>query len=104
MKKAELVAKIAEEAGLTKKDVDSALKAVAEVLQDSLIEGETVQIPGVGTFKVAESSARIGRNPKTGEKLKIGAVKKAKFSASSGLKRAVASGTKTGGGGPGGKA
>ena len=67
MNKAELIAAVAENAELTKKDAEKAVKAFIEVVTDELKKGEKVQVVGFGTFEVAERAAREGRNPHTGQ-------------------------------------
>ena len=88
MNKGELIAKIAE-AGLSKKDAGIALDAAIAAIGDALAKGESVQLVGFGTFSVKERAARTGRNPKTGEPLKIAASKVPGFKAGKGLKDAV---------------
>ena len=66
MNKTELVAAIADEAGLSKKDAEKALKAFTDVVTEELKKGEKVQLVGFGTFEVSERAAREGRNPQTG--------------------------------------
>ena len=89
MKKAELVEAVAEKAGLTKADADRAIKAFCEEIQEVLVKGEKITLPGFGTFSVSERSAREGRNPQTGATVKIAASKSAKFKQSSALKAAL---------------
>ena len=89
MNKTELVAAIAEQAGLSKKDAESALKAFVEVVTDELKKGDKVQLVGFGTFEVSERAAREGRNPRTGETMQITACKAPKFKAGKALKDAV---------------
>ena len=89
MNKTELVAAMAESAALSKKDAEKALKAFVEVVTDELKKGEKVQLVGFGTFEVANRAAREGRNPLTGEKMKIKASKAPKFKAGKALKDAV---------------
>ena len=89
MKKAELVEAVAEKAGLTKADADRAIKAFAEVITGVLKKGDKAAIPGFGTFSVAKRAAREGRNPQTGETVKIKASKSAKFKQASALKDAL---------------
>lgn len=89
MNKTELAAAVAEEAGLTRKDADAAVKAVLNTITNELKEGGRVQIAGFGTFEVADRPAREGRNPHTGETLEIPASKAPRFKASKGLKDAV---------------
>lgn len=86
MNKTELVAAMAEAAGLTKKDADSALAAITGVIAEELKKGGKVQLIGFGTFEVAERAAREGKNPATGEKIKIAACKAPKFKAGKALK------------------
>ena len=89
MNKTELVAAMAENAGLTKKDAEAALKAVIETVEAALKADDKVQIVGFGTFEVAERAAREGRNPQTGETMKIAASKSPKFKAGKALKDAL---------------
>ena len=89
MTKAELVAKIAEKAELTQKNSGAALKATLDSIQEALVAGDSVQMIGFGTFKVSERSARTGRNPQTGEEIKIPAAKVPAFKAGKALKDAV---------------
>ncbi|MFQ6334000.1 HU family DNA-binding protein [Methylophilus sp. 3sh_L] len=104
MNKSELIAKIAEAQGLTKKDATKAVDGFVAAVQEVLTDGENVTIQGFGTFRVADHKEKAGTNPKTGKPMKIAATKRASFSAGTRLKDAVKkSGIKTGGGGPGGK-
>lgn len=89
MTKTELVAAIAEKSGLSKKAADSALNAFTESVQKALVAGDKVQLIGFGTFEVAERAAREGRNPQTGEVMKIAASKTPKFKAGKALKDVV---------------
>ncbi len=89
MNKAELVDSIAEETGLTKKDSEAALKAFINSVSKELKMGGSVQLVGFGTFEVGKRAARTGRNPKTGEALKIKASKTPKFKAGKALKDLV---------------
>ena len=86
MNKTELVAAIAEKAELSKKDAEKALKAFVDVVTDELVKGEKVQLVGFGTFEVSERPEREGRNPQTGETMKIAASKAPKFKAGKALK------------------
>ena len=86
MNKAELVAAMAEQAGLSKKDAEAALKAFTDVVSDELKNGGKVQLVGFGTFEVSERAAREGRNPQTGEAMTIAASKTPKFKAGKALK------------------
>ncbi|EEP27864.1 DNA-binding protein HU [Shuttleworthella satelles DSM 14600] len=89
MNKTELVAAIAEQADLSKKDAEAALKAFTDVVSKSLKKGEKIQLVGFGTFEVSKRSARTGRNPQTGKTMKIAASKAPKFKAGKALKDAV---------------
>lgn len=89
MNKTELVAAIADKAGLTKKDADAALKAFTEVVEGTLKAGDSIQLVGFGTFEVAERAERIGRNPQTGAEMVIPASKAPKFKAGKALKDAL---------------
>lgn len=89
MNKAELVAAIAEKTELSKKDSEKALKAFIDVVTEELKKGEKIQLVGFGTFEVAERAAREGRNPQTGETMKIAASKAPKFKAGKQLKDEV---------------
>ena len=86
MNKTELVAAMAEKAELSKKDSEKALKAFIDVVAEELKKGEKIQLVGFGTFEVAERAAREGRNPLTGETIKIAASKSPKFKAGKALK------------------
>ena len=89
MTKIELVAAMAEKAGLTKKDAEAALKAFTDVVAEELQKGEKVALVGFGTFEVSERAAREGRNPQTGETITIAASKAPKFKAGKALKDVV---------------
>ena len=86
MNKTELVAAMAEQTNLSKKDVEAALKAFIDVVAEELKQGEKVQLVGFGTFEVSERAAREGRNPQTGETMQIKASKTPKFKAGKALK------------------
>jgi len=73
--KSELIAKMAEKSGLTKKDNEAVLKAFIESVEESLEGGEKVQLVGFGTFETRERAARVGRNPRTKEEIQIPASK-----------------------------
>ena len=89
MSKQEFVDKVASEAGLSKKDASSAVDAVLKTIEDELRGGGEVSFTGFGKFHVAERSAREGRNPSTGEKIQIAASRVPRFTAGSGLKKAI---------------
>ena len=86
MNKTELIAAMADQAGLSKKDAEKALKAFTDVVADELKKGGKIQLVGFGTFEVSERAAREGRNPQTGKTMKIAASKAPKFKAGKALK------------------
>ncbi len=86
----ELVTKVAEEAELTKKDAEKAVNATLAAIENALANGDKVQLVGFGTFEVRDRAARIGRNPKTGEEIKIPATKVPAFKPGKALKERVA--------------
>ena len=86
MNKTELIAAMAEQAGVSKKDAEKTLKAFTDVVAAELKKGEKVQLVGFGTFEVSERAAREGRNPQTGKTMKIAASKAPKFKAGKALK------------------
>jgi DNA-binding protein HU-beta len=87
--KNELVAAVAEEAGITKADAGNAIDAVFNAIEGALKKGDDVRIVGFGTFAVASRAATTGRNPRTGETIQIKASKQPKFKAGKGLKDAL---------------
>ena len=89
MNRTDLIAAIAEKAGMTKKDAESALSATIETITDTLKKGDKVQLVGFGTFETRERAAREGRNPQSGEKIKIAATTSPVFKAGKALKGAV---------------
>ena len=86
MNKADLVAAMAEKAGVSKKDAEASLKAFTDVVAEELKKGEKIQLVGFGTFEVSERAARTGRNPQTGAEMTIAASKAPKFKAGKALK------------------
>jgi DNA-binding protein HU-beta len=86
MSKKDLIDAVASEADLTKEKAGVAVEAVLDHIRKSLKKGDEVRIPDFGTFKVSKRKAREGRNPATGETIKIPASKVAKFAPSKGLK------------------
>ena len=86
MNKTDLINVVAAEAGLSKKDAEAAVNATLAAIAGALKNGDKVQLIGFGTFEVKDVAAREGRNPKTGEIIKIDACKKPVFSASKVLK------------------
>ncbi len=89
MNKVELIAAVAEKAGLTKKDAEKAVAAVIGSIEGALVAGDKVQLIGFGTFEVRERAERMGRNPQTKEAIKIAASKQPVFKAGAALKNAV---------------
>ncbi len=89
MKKTELIERIAEESGVSKSEAHKYFEAFEEVVTEALKAGEEVPITGFGKFSVRERKAREGRNPQTGQKMKIAASRVPAFSAGNALKEAV---------------
>jgi DNA-binding protein HU-beta len=87
--KADLIAQVANDSSLPKAQAASAVDAVLDTITGALKGGDEVKIAGFGTFSVANRAASTGRNPKTGEPIKIAATKLPKFKAGKGLKDAV---------------
>ncbi len=89
MNKTELISKVAERAELTKKDTEKVVNEVFDVISEQLAKDDKVQLIGFGTFEVRERAAREGRNPSTGEVIKIEATKVPAFKAGKALKEKV---------------
>lgn len=89
MNKTELVEAIAKKAEISKKDAENALNAMTEAIGKALKKGDKVQLVGFGTFETVKRAARTGRNPQTGEEIKIAASKAPKFKAGKALKDLV---------------
>ncbi len=89
MNKTELIDSMAAKTGLTKKNAEAALNAFVETVSEELTKGEKVSLVGFGTFEVSERAEREGRNPQTGETMKIAASKAPKFKAGKALKDQV---------------
>jgi len=87
--KTELVASVADKAGITKKDAEKAINALFTTVEEALAQNDKVQIIGFGTFEVKERQERKGRNPQTGEEITIEASKTPVFKAGKGLKDSV---------------
>ncbi len=90
MNKAELINAVAEKAELSKKDTEAAVNAVVDVITAALKKGDKVQLVGFGSFETRKRAARVGRNPKTKETIKIAASKVPAFKPGKALKDAVA--------------
>ena len=90
MNKTELIAEVANKAGLSRKDAEKALGAVAETITEAGVKGDKVQLVGFGSFETKQREARTGRNPKTKETIEIPATRVPVFKAGKALKDAVA--------------
>ena len=90
MNKTELAAAIAEKVEIPKKDAEAVLNAMMEAVGEALKKGDKIQLIGFGSFEVKERAARVGRNPKTLEEIKIPATKYPVFKAGKALKDQVA--------------
>ena len=89
MTKAELISKVANEAKITKAAAAKAVDAITETITKDLKKGGRTTLTGFGTFSVSNRKARTGRNPRTGQEIKIPAGKTPKFTAGKALKEAV---------------
>lgn len=90
MNKTELIAAVAEHAGMTKKDTERVLNAAIDAVTAALVQGDRVQVSGFGTFETKVREARIGRNPHTKEAIEIPATRVPGFKASKSLKDVIA--------------
>ena len=90
MNKGELIDAVATKAEVSKKDADAIVSATVEAIMEAVAKGDKVSLVGFGSFEPRERKAREGRNPKTGEKLKIAATTVPGFSAGKGFKQLVA--------------
>jgi len=90
MNKEQLVERVAQQTGLSKKDANAALDAALDAITTALRRGEKVTLVGFGTFQVRERKAREGRNPQTGERIRIPARRVPAFTAGKELRTAVA--------------
>lgn len=89
MKKAEFIALVADKAGISKKDADTAADAVFAAIEEVLASGDKLSLPGFGTFEVRERAARMGHNIRTGEPTEIAACKVPAFRPNAQLKGKV---------------
>lgn len=89
MNRSELIETMAAKTGCSKADANRAVAALTEIIADALQKGDFLSLPGFGAFEVRERGERTGRNPKTGEKLKIAASKVPAFKPGATLKAAV---------------
>lgn len=89
MNKSELVAALATANGLSKKQADEVVESISAIISEALAAGDEVALPGIGKLSVVARAARTGRNPQTGEEVKIAAKRAPKFSAAKALKDAL---------------
>jgi DNA-binding protein HU-beta len=89
MTKSQLVQRLAEATEGNKKQADAVLQKLVDVTVSSVRKGDPVKIPGLGTFRKVQTKARMGRNPQTGEQIKIPARKKVRFSVAKTFKESV---------------
>ena len=89
MTKAQLVARLADSGGLSRKQIDELVNGLVDTIVKSVKKGESVKIPGLGIFRLRKMKARVGRNPQTGEAIKIPARKKVGFSVAKTFKESV---------------
>ena len=89
MKKSDMIEVIAKNSDVSKADAEKVFNATFDLFKDELAKGEKVSVAGFGVFKVSERSARTGRNPQTGETIKIAASKGVSFKAGTALKEVV---------------
>jgi DNA-binding protein HU-beta len=89
MTKSQFVAKLADQTGLSKKQVDGFLNDMVNLIISAVKKGDSVKIPNLGSWKKRKTSARMGRNPQTGEPIKIPARTKVRFSVAKSFKEAV---------------
>ena len=89
MTKAELVEKVANKINLTKKETEGLVSIIFQSITDSLAEGDKVELRGFGSFRIRERNARVGRNPRSGEKVDVPAKKVPFFKAGKDLKAMV---------------
>ena len=89
MKKSEIIEALANQTELTKADVEKVYNATFDLFKDELRKGNNISVAGFGTFKISERAARDGRNPRTGETIRIEASKNVGFKAGTALKEIV---------------
>jgi DNA-binding protein HU-beta len=89
MTKSQLVAKLADDGGVSRKQIDELMNGLVDTIVKSVKKGESVKIPGLGIFRLRKMKARMGRNPQTGEAIKIPARKKVGFSVAKTFKETV---------------
>jgi DNA-binding protein HU-beta len=89
MTKSQLILKLAEASELSKKQADAVLQSLVDITVGAVRKGDPVKIPGLGTWRKVQTKARMGRNPQTGEAIKIPARKKVRFSVAKTFKESV---------------
>lgn len=89
MTKAELIAMVADKAGLTRNAAEKAVSAITDSITATLASGDKVTLVGFGSFTPSQRAARTGRNPRTGTEIQIPASKGVRFTAGAGLKKAI---------------
>ena len=89
MTKSQLIEKLAVGRGLTKKQADTVIQSLVTTIVGSVRKGDPIKIPGLGTWKKVKTKARMGRNPQTGEAIKIPARTKARFTVAKSFKEQV---------------
>ena len=89
MTKSQLVAKLADDGGISRKQMDGLVNDLVQTIVTAVTKGESVKIPHLGIFRLRKMSARVGRNPHTGEAIKIPARKKVGFSVAKEFKESV---------------
>lgn len=89
MKKNELISAVAEATGISKKDTAAVIGATLDKIAEAMVAGDKVQLIGFGTFETRKRGERTGKNPRTGEEVKIAACKAPAFKAGKALKDAV---------------
>jgi DNA-binding protein HU-beta len=89
MTKSQLIEKVAGASGLSKKQADGIVQALVDTIVGAVRKGDPVKLPGLGTFKKVKTKARVGRNPQTGEPIKIPARTKARFTIAKAFKDQV---------------
>jgi len=89
MTKTQLVGKLAEDSGISRKQAEAVIGALVDTVRKAVKKGDTVKIPDLGGWRLRSMKARMGRNPQTGEAIKIPARKKVRFSVAKTFKEAV---------------
>ena len=89
MNKLELVTAVADRAGLTKRDAERAVTAAVDIIEETLQRGDRVSLVGFGTFEVRDRKPRVGRNPQTGQEIRIPAGRVPSFKAGKNLKASI---------------